>query len=107
MSVKDGDVTNEGKQLIDSWMRGRQRVERAEDELVRARSDLGCAEERLAAWLTPSGAQPGEKIGVWFEDALIQVEVGGVKPPHDCTDGVRPAPSKSRVTIRQRGKRIG
>lgn len=97
------EVTAAGSRLITQWLSAQEQVDRTRDELSRRHLDLREAETALAKWLTPSDAKPGEKIAVWFGDSLIQVEVGGV-PQGEPVNGVGPAPTQTRVTVRTRGK---
>jgi hypothetical protein len=89
--MKDGEVTSEGKRLIDAWLGALQRIAGAKRELNSAECDENNTRRALAKWLTPDDAVAGEKIAVWYSDSLIQVTV-----PTEIQDPV--------VTIRQRGK---
>lgn len=91
--MADGDVTSEGKRLIDQWVRSRDHVAQLKRQLNSAECDMMNNHNALAKWLLPDDAKPGEKIAVWHGDNLVQVEVaGGLHGDH-------------LVTVRTRGKR--
>lgn len=91
--MPDVELTVDGDRLVTSWLAARKELVQAMERLSRARSALEAAEKELAQWLKPDDAQPGEKIAVWFQDALIQVVVGNKAPP-----------SPDVVTLRKRGR---
>ena len=66
---------SEGKSLIQSWTSCRRQVENHRRSLLAAENDLKEAEQRLSKWMLPDDVSTGEKIAVWWEDSLIQVEV--------------------------------
>jgi hypothetical protein len=102
--MSDGDVTSEGGRLIAAWLNCVDNHRRHQQAMWDAFKDVQQTEAALAKWLAPPDAKPGEKIGVWFGDSLIQVEVGGVQPPMPEGATVGEGPSQTRVTIRYRGK---
>ncbi len=88
-----GEVTREGKTLIENWQRAVQYRDRAVNDLSRTNKTLAECESRLADWMLPEDVDVGEKIAIWYGDSLIQVEVR------------EPAPNRLvRITIRLRGK---
>lgn len=89
-------VAGEGERLLKSWLRSRERVRNAKREVNSAECDESNNKTALARWLLPKDASVGEKIAIWFGDALVQVE---------CTHA-GPGLMDGRVTIRQDGKTI-
>lgn len=83
------NVTRDGERAIKGWIAARDSLKRAEGAVARAELEMANASADLGAWLLPHDASPGEKISVWYGDALIQAEV---------TNG---API---ITVRSRGK---
>lgn len=89
------EVTHDGEQHIKAWLSAQERLQRAKDELNRAQCDLANSTNALAKWILPEDAKPGEKICVWYYDALIQVEPS----PHHPNPG-----GDAIITTRKRGR---
>lgn len=100
------DVIPEGQRLIDDWLACTREIQLCRSALSTAECAERNAHNALAKWLTPCDTKPGEKIAVWHDDLLIQVELEA-EPEYQNDGAVRQAPPKPRVTIRTRGKRLG
>lgn len=74
-----GDVTSEGRRLIDGWTAAVTNERRVRTSLDSASQSRAAAEQALAKWLLPHDAKPGETIAIWYGDGLIQVE--NTEPP--------------------------
>lgn len=89
--MANGDVTNEGKELIERWRAADKRVAALRVDLLKAQRELQTAEEKLAMWLLPTDAMEGEKFCVWYGDSLISAK--------ELENGYE-------VAIRKRGKSL-
>lgn len=83
------EPTSDGKRLIKNWLNAKDHVARLRRELNSAECDLKNNEQALGKWMAPPDAKLGEKICVWWEDNLFQVECGDFD---------------YKVTVRTRGK---
>ena len=88
-----GELTREGRTLVDNWLLHTREVGYARNKLNSAEATRKEAEERLVDWMLPDDAGFGERIAVWDGDSLIQVEV---------TDRDR----HGKVSVRLRGKHL-
>ena len=92
-AVEGINVAKEGLDLIKDWERASHQAIRARIAHKEADEVLKLAEGKLAKWMLPHDAKPGEKFGVWVGNDLIQVEAAGSCPNDDHI-----------ITIRQRTK---
>lgn len=86
------EASTEGARRIERWEQAKKSLERAKSAVNSAECELANATNDLAKWMLPEDAKPGEKIGVWHLDSLIQVEAS--------KDGMHDAV----ITIRKRGR---
>lgn len=98
------DLTKDGHTLVTNWLRAVDEHQLQQQRTWDRYKDVQQTEAALAKWLAPPDAKPGEKIAVWFGDSLIQVEVGGVRPPMPEGATIGEGSSQTRVTVRSRGK---
>ena len=68
-----GEVTREGKELIERWEAANRAVKNIKSSLNRAECEARNAERALGRWLLPSDAVAGEVFNVWYGNDLIQV----------------------------------
>ncbi len=87
------NVSREGMELIKTWESARKNEINARHALNRAETELMNAHDKLAKWMLPHDAKPGEKFGVWVGNDLIQVEAAGSCPNDNHI-----------ITVRQRTK---
>lgn len=100
------NITQEGLELVRSWLRARALAKRAQDEYFRCNTECADAEKALAKWMAPPVIKPksGEKLAIWCGDSLIQLEVGGVTSKGD---GDGPGHMTSdQVTVRFAGAKF-
>lgn len=100
------EVMPEGARLIQNYLAAQEELRKAQEALRCAECAMSNAESALANWLMPKDMKPGEKIGVWMDDSLFQVEL--VKRESFSTDGSGSwIDYDPKVTVRTRGKHFG
>lgn len=75
-----GNITRDGARLVEAWQHAKDQVRTYKGLTANAIIDMETAEKALIEWLLPADAQIGEKICVWYGEALIQAEVIGRNP---------------------------
>jgi len=93
----ENDVTAQGRQHIDRWLRATENLASANKAVSSAECEVANATTALGKWLLPEDAKIDEQFCVWFGDSLI----AAVRP-----NATLPGGSEYIVTIRKHGKSL-